>query len=53
MQRLSMLSLVKEGEPIFSKDFCDFFKIKIKCRAQFLKIKNFKDPMTQVLEILH
>lgn len=39
-----MFNLVKEGEPIFSKDFCEFFKIKnITCRAQFLKFKVFKD----------
>lgn len=34
MQRLSMFSL-KEGEPIFSNNFCDPFKFK-----------SFKDPKT-------
>lgn len=46
MLRLSMFSL-KEGEPIFSNNFCDPFKIKKShVDHSFSSLRAFKDPKT-------
>lgn len=43
-----MFRLVREGEPIFNKDFCEFFTKK-PCVELFVKFKSFKDPETLIL----
>lgn len=44
-----MFSLVKEGEPVFAKDFYDSFTKKKLWVEQFVKFKSFMDPETPSL----
>lgn len=50
MQRLSMFNLVKEGEPVFSKDFHEFFKIKKICvEHSFSSLRSVRTARTPSL----